>query len=91
MAKFLIILAAIYMIFVGINGNAEKFSEQAWTDAKGMAPYLFGWAFVAGMAGYTPPPVNTVFKGFLWLLIVVYIAKDGPELAAAISYYQKEI
>jgi hypothetical protein len=74
MSYGLVGLYALYLIFVGVNGNAQPLFTQAESDAKGFAPWLL--SIIVLKALYESDTLRPAVKPFIGLACLTFVLKN---------------
>lgn len=74
MSYGLVGLYALYLIFVGVNGNAAPLFQQVEKDAKDFAPWLL--SIVVLKALYEVPSLQPAVKPFIGLAVLTFVLKN---------------
>lgn len=83
MAYGLIGIYALYLIFVGFNGNAKAVLTDIESDASGFAPWLL--AIVALKALASSDTIAPAVRPFIALAIVTFIVKNYGQLVGQLN------
>ena len=83
MAYGLIGLYSLYLIFVGLNGNASEALKNIESDAKGFAPWLL--AIIALKALASSETIAPMVKPFIGLAILTFVLRNFTQLKSQVN------
>lgn len=76
-------LYALYLVVVGLQGNASKLISELKTDASGYIPWLLAIVAIAIMA--QSESLQKVIKPFIVLLILTFVLRNFATIESQIK------
>ncbi len=83
MSYGLVGIYAIYLMFVGVKGNASALFSDIGNDAKGFAPWLI--AILVLRAAYNSDALRPVVKPFITLAVLTFVLKNYGTVVSQIN------
>lgn len=76
-------LYALYLIFVGVNGNTKPFISEVEKDAKQFAPWVISVIVLKAM--YDVDTLRPVVKPFIGLALLTFVLKRYMTVASQVD------
>lgn len=83
MSYGLVGLYSLYLIFVGVNGNAAEMSKEIEADAKGFAPMLLAILVLKALS--TSDTLKPMINPFIALALLTFTLKNYDKIASQVS------
>lgn len=83
MSYGLVGLYSLYLIFVGVNGNASEMSKAIEEDAKGFAPMVLAILVLKALS--TSDTLKPMINPFIALALLTFTLKNYDKIASQVS------